>query len=99
MKEAIDKLLSCDDMNAVILYRLDSSKEKSKSKGKRKIDKEDERPKKAKGIHITGSSSKYGLLKHTRKICPKYLVSSQKGILLRCTLNPVLWLILLILGS
>ena len=76
IKEAIDKLPSCDDINAVLPYKLDSSKEMSKSKGKRKVDQEDERPKKAKGIQITGSSSKYGSLRHIGKFCLKYLVQS-----------------------
>ena len=76
MKEAICRLPSCDDSSAVIPFRLGSGKEKSKDKGKRKVDQEDERPRKAKRIEIIGSSPKYGLLKHTGKICPKYLVSS-----------------------
>ena len=80
VKEAIDRFPSSDDSNTVIPYRLGSGKEKSKDKGKRKVDQVDERPKKAKGIQIAGSSPKYGLLKLTGKICPKYLVPSQKGI-------------------
>ena len=37
MKEAIDRLPSCDDSSAVIPFRLGSEKEKSKDKGKKKL--------------------------------------------------------------
>ena len=38
MKEAVDKLSPQDDINTVIPYGLGSKKEKSKNKGKKKVD-------------------------------------------------------------
>ena len=80
MRETINRFPSCDDCIVATPFRLDFGKEKSKDKGKRKVDLEEERHRKVKCIEIAGSCPKCGMKKHTRKICPKYLVSSQKGI-------------------